>query len=207
MLKAMSSLIELLAGKGVKRSFRKGVTLIQEGESGDEIFIILSGSVRAFSNDVKGKEITHGVYGAGEYVGEMSLDGGLRSANVEAIQATSCSVVTRQTLCIFIQEYPDFALELISKLIHRIRMATANSTSVALSNVYGRLVKFLNDLANSQADPHDFIEQKISHQQIANHLGCSREMVSRLMKDLEKGGYILTSSKKVRIEKPLPKNW
>jgi CRP/FNR family transcriptional regulator, cyclic AMP receptor protein len=203
----MNSLIELLAAKGVRRNFRKGVALIQEGEPGDEIFIILTGAVRAFSTDAKGREITHGVYGVGDYVGEMSLDGGLRSANVEATQTTTCSVVSRQTLRIFIQEYPDFAIEMIAKLIHRLRLATANSTSVALSNVYGRLVKFLADLANSQDDPFDFFEKKISHQQIASHVGCSREMVSRLLKDLEKGGYIVTHAKRIRIEKPFPRNW
>jgi CRP/FNR family transcriptional regulator, cyclic AMP receptor protein len=203
----MDPLIQLLADKGSKRNFRKGVLLIQEGESGDEIFVVLNGEVRAFSTDSKGKEITHGVYGIGEYVGEMSLDGGLRSANVETTQATSCSVVTRQTLRLFIQEYPDFAFDLIGRLIHRVRSATANSTSVALSTVYARLVKFLTDLSDSQNSPLEFSEKKISHQQIANHVGCSREMVSRLMKDLEQGGYLVIEAKKIRLLKALPKNW
>jgi CRP/FNR family transcriptional regulator, cyclic AMP receptor protein len=201
------SLLELLAKKGAKRSYKSGAFLISEGDLGDEIFIILSGQVRAFSKEFKGKEITHGVYGPGQYVGEMSLDGGRRSANVEASQLTTCSVITRETLRLFIKDNPDFAFELIRNLILRIRIATESSTALALSTVYARLASFLQNRAS--ADPNNFgvIEEILSHSKIANHVGCSREMVSRLIKDLESGGYLTTEKKRYRLLKVLPKNW
>ncbi len=197
----------LLAEKGAKRSYKKGATLISEGEVGDEIFIIIRGQVRAFSADFKGKEITHGVYGVNEYVGEMSLDGGLRSANVVALKPTVCAIVTRETVRAFIQEHPDFAFELIRNLICRIRASTQSSTALALSTVYARLALFLQSRASKAAENFGAIDERLSHAQIAGHVGCSREMISLLMKDLESGGYLLIEAKQIRIIKVLPKNW
>ncbi len=200
----MLPLIELLADKGSQRTYRKGSLLIAEGEIGDEIFIIRKGQLRAFSRNAKGKEITHDVYGPNEYVGEMSLDGQPRSASVEAIETSVCAVISRQSLKEFIQQHPDFALEVIGQLIHRVRVATANTTALALTDAYSRLSDFLNRFVNSTDESATF---KYSHQFIANQVGCSREMISRLMKDLEEGGYLITDGKAMRLLKPLPENW
>ncbi|MFX8156667.1 cyclic nucleotide-binding domain-containing protein, partial [Acinetobacter baumannii] len=81
-LLALPPALRLLAARGMARSWRKGVVLIDEGSVGDNLYLILSGSLRAYSCDARGREITYGVYGPGEYVGEMSLDGGPRSASV-----------------------------------------------------------------------------------------------------------------------------
>jgi CRP/FNR family transcriptional regulator, cyclic AMP receptor protein len=201
----MNELVNELASKGVRRSFRKNALLVQEGEEGDEIFIILTGEVRAFSADNRGKEITHAVYGPGEYVGEMSLDGSLRSANIEATKATTCAVISRKTLRTFIQECPDFAFALIGQLIAKVRLATETATTLALSDVYNRIASFFNKLLG--ADSTGLVPLQLSHQHIANHIGCSREMVSRIMKDLEEGGYVEKNSKQIRLLKPLPKKW
>ena len=95
---ASPSLTQALAALGSVRRFRKGSLLIQEGDVGDTLFIIQSGRLRVFSADDRDREITLGVYGPGDYVGEMALDGGPRSATVEALEASVCSVVTRQVL-------------------------------------------------------------------------------------------------------------
>ncbi len=78
----MSPALRALAQCGELRRYRKGVLLIQEGDRGDTLYIILSGSVKAFSTDQRDREITYGTYGPGQYLGEMSLDGGPRSASV-----------------------------------------------------------------------------------------------------------------------------
>ena len=84
-----------LAARGTVRSFRRHMVLIQEGDLGDTLYIVRTGRLRAFAADANGKEITLGLYGPGEYVGEMALDGGPRSANVETMEPTSCAVVSR----------------------------------------------------------------------------------------------------------------
>ena len=203
----LSPMLRLLAERGVVKQFRKGQRLIDEGDSGDTLYIITKGRLRAYGSSDSGREITYGTYGPGEYIGEMSLDGGPRSANVEAIEAAECVQITRHTLLLHIREHPEFALELISKVIRRARAATLSAKQMALNDAYGRLVSLLNSLARPQPDGTTGIVERLTHQEIANHLGCSREMVSRLMKDLERGGYVSASPGLLRIVKPLPSRW
>ncbi|MBC8056956.1 MAG: Crp/Fnr family transcriptional regulator [Rhizobiales bacterium] len=199
-----------LAQRGELKRYRKGHALIEEGEQGDTIFIILSGRVRAFGTGQGGalrdREITYGTYGVGEYIGEMSLDGGPRSAGVEAIEACECAVVTKQTLLSHIAEHPEFALDLLAKVIRRARAATLNAKQLALNDVYGRLVLLLNELAVPQPDGTRLIAERLTHQEMANRLGCSREMVSRLTKDLE-GSYLVVDRGRYRLLRTLPSRW
>lgn len=205
--KLPDSLVEGLAAKGVQRRYRRNALLIQEGDLGDTLYIILSGRLRAFAADNAGKEITLGVYGPGDYVGEMSLDGGPRSANVETLETTVCAVVTRETLRTYISENPEFAFELISRLIRRARMATESARNLALIDVYGRLVRLLNQLASPLEDGTRIIAERITHQDLAHRVACSREMVSRLLKDLESGGYIRVVERRLVLLKALPGRW
>ncbi len=200
--------IEALAALGLARKYRRGALLIQEGETGDTLYIVLQGRLRAFVSDNQGRELTLGMYGPLEYVGEMSLDGGPRSANVEAAEASTCAVVTRATLLAYIAAHPEFALELMARLIRRARLATDSARSVALIDVYGRLVRLLNELARSPNEAGERpLKERLTHQQMAQHLACSREMVSRLLKDLETGGYIAVRERWIVLRKPLPARW
>jgi CRP/FNR family transcriptional regulator, cyclic AMP receptor protein len=198
--------LRLLAQRGEFKRYRKGHLLIEEGEHGDALFIILSGRVRAFGSGDKQREITYGNYGAGEYFGEMSLDGGPRSANVIALEACECAVVTRQTLKAHIGAHPEFAFDLLAKVIRRARAATLSAKQLALNDVYERLVLLLNSLAVPQADGTRLIRERLTHQEMANRLGCSREMVSRLMKDLEAGGYVRSGAPMI-LAQALPTRW
>ncbi len=200
--------IEALAAQGVQRRYRRGTLLIQEGETGDTLYIVLQGRLRAFLSDNNGRELTLGLYGPLEYVGEMSLDGGPRSANVEAAEPSTCAVVTRATLLAYIAEHPEFALELMARLIRRARLATESARSVALIDVYGRLVRLLNSMAQLPNDRGErALKERLTHQQMAQHLACSREMVSRLLKDLETGGYIAVRERWIWLLKTLPARW
>ena len=206
-LKVLPDSLRLLAQRGDLRRFRKGHQLIQEGDRGDTMFIILSGRVRAFGSGDKDREITYGTYGAGAYVGVISLDGGPRSASVEVIEACECAMVTRETLKQHIATHPEFAFELIENLIGLARAATLNAKQMALNDVYGRLVLLLRSLAVAQVDGTAVVAERLTHQEIANRLGCSREMVSRLMKDLEGGEYIGASNGHLVLLRSLPARW
>jgi CRP/FNR family cyclic AMP-dependent transcriptional regulator len=184
------------------RRYRKGTVLIEEGDRGETIFIILAGRLRAYAASDKGREITYGLYGPGGYIGEMSLDGGPRSASVVTLEPSFCSVVTPGTLRQHIADEPGFAFELIGKIIRRARAATVSAKQLALNDVYGRLVAMLNELAIG-----GFIEERLTHQDIAARLGCSREMVSRLMSDLERGGYLEATRQGIWLRKRLPDRW
>ncbi len=206
-LPVMSPYLRELAARGILRRYRKGTILIEEGDRGDTLYIIVSGRLRAFSSAATGREITFGIYGPGEYLGEMSLDGGPRSASVETVETSECSVVTRQILDDFIDERPAFAFELLSKVIRRARAATLSAKNLALNSVYGSLKELLESAAKPAVDGTADISERLTHQDIANRLGCSREMVSRVMKDLETGQYLRHRGNGWVIIRPLPNRW
>jgi len=200
--------LRALAVRGEARIYRKGMVLIHEGEQGDTIYVILSGRMRVFSAGDDGREITYGDYGAGEYMGEMSLDGGPRSASVETLQTCRCMVITRQVLTQHLAEHPEFAFELLSKVIRRARVATLNARHLALNDVYGRLKMLLDSSAEPLGDGTRLIPERLTHKDIARRLGCSREMVSRQMKDLERGGHIvLRDDGGLLLKGELPMRW
>jgi CRP/FNR family cyclic AMP-dependent transcriptional regulator len=201
-LQGLAPSLRKLALRGVARSYRRGTLLIEEGTQGDNLYLILSGSLRAFGCDARGREVTYGVYGPGEYVGEMSLDGGPRSASVITEQAARCVMVTRASLLEHIAAHPEFAFELLTKVIRRARAATLSTKQLALNDVYGRL-KSLLETGTASGE-----ELQLTHQAMAQRLGCSREMVSKLIKDLELGGYLarIANGRYQRL-RGLPARW
>lgn len=207
-LPGASPLLRELAARGVRYTYRKGRLLIAEGEPGDAIYIILSGRLRAFSVDAaKDREITYGTYGPGEYVGEMSLDGGPRSASVEAEQRSECALVSRATLLEFIAEEPAFALELLGKVIARARAATVSARQLALNDCYGRLRSVLISLAKGSADAEQRIVDPPTHLELSRQIGSSRPMVTRLIGDLMRSGYLRADRRSWILVRDLPVRW
>jgi CRP/FNR family transcriptional regulator, cyclic AMP receptor protein len=204
---ALPESLQRLAQRGVVKQFPRGEVLIREGELGDTIFIVLSGSIKAFSVNDSHRELVFGTYGAGDYVGEMSLDGGPRCASIVALEPTTCAVITRRTLREHIGADPDFAFELIDRLIGRLRVATENARGLALLDTYGRLVKQLNARSAETADGMRAIVPRPTHIELASLIGCSREMVTRLLKDLEVGGYLGHADGKLLLLRQLPTHW
>jgi CRP/FNR family cyclic AMP-dependent transcriptional regulator len=198
--------LRAMAASGPVRKFPKSTVLINEGDRGDSIYIVLSGKVKVFASNEAGKEVVIDFHGPGEYIGEMSLDGAPRSASVITVEPTTCAVVSRAQFREFILAYPDFALHLIGKLIERARLATENLKSLALSDVYGRLVRLLGSLAQER-DGRQVIPEKLTQQDIADRIGASRDMISRLMKDLVAGGYLAIEDRTIVILKRLPSAW
>ncbi len=205
---APSASLRALAERGDIRRYRKGTLLIEEGDHGDNLFIILKGQVRAYgSSSEEDREITFGYYGPGEYMGEISLDGGPRSASVMVMEPTTCSVVTRAMIEQHIAQDPQFAFELLAKVIRRARLLTARAKDLSLDSVYGRLVKLLNTLAVAEPDGTRLVTEHCTHQELADLLGCSRAMVTRLMKDLLTSGSIVQERRHLRLMRELPPKW
>jgi len=113
--------LQSLAALGKHQSFKKGVLIFKDGDKGDALYIMLEGRVRAFGSAISGKEITYGYVTAGEYFGELTLDGGNRSANVEAIEPSLCAIVSNAQLNAFMQAHPQFGTEMLYTVIQRAR--------------------------------------------------------------------------------------
>jgi CRP/FNR family cyclic AMP-dependent transcriptional regulator len=198
--------LQTIAASGVVRSFPKQTVLIHEGDVGDSLYIILSGRVRVYASNAAGREVVLNFHGAGEYVGEMSLDGAPRSASVLTMEPTTCAIVNRAQLRDFIAANPEFAQHLIHTLIRRARSATENVKSLALSDVYGRLVRLINALAVEQGE-NRVVNERLTQQDIADRVGASRDMIGKLMKDLVGGGYLTVEDRQITIIKKLPPGW
>ena len=195
-----------IATSGVVRTFARNTVLINEGDVGDALYVILSGRVKVYSTNEAGREFVIDFHGAGEYVGEMTLDGEPRSASVMTVEPTTCAVVNRAQFRDFILAHPDFAMHLIDRLIHRLRVTTGNLKSLALSDVYGRLVRLLNTLSQ-EVDGKSVVPEKLTQQDIADRVGASRDMIGKLMKDLVAGGYLAVEDRTIAILKKLPTGW
>jgi CRP/FNR family cyclic AMP-dependent transcriptional regulator len=195
-----------LAQSAVARRFPKNAVLINEGEEGDSLFIVLSGRLKVYASNDAGKEVVIDFHGPGECVGEMSLDGAPRSASVMTTEPTTCAIVSRAQFREFIREHPDFAVYLIGKLIQRARRATEAVKSLALSDVYGRLIRLLTGLAQD-VNGKLVVPEKLTQQEIAERVGASRDMISRLMKDLVAGGYLAVEDRTITILKKPPPAW
>jgi CRP/FNR family cyclic AMP-dependent transcriptional regulator len=195
-----------LAARGAVRSYRKDVLIIQEGDLGDTLYILLAGRVKVFASGENDREVVIDTHGPGEYVGEMALDGGPRSASVITLEPSVCAVVTRVTLRDHIARHPEFAFELLARVIRRARRATANVKSLALLDVYGRVRHLFDELA-VERDGVRIIPERLTHQEIADRVGSSREMISRLLKDLERGGYLSSEGRVITLRKKLPPAW
>ena len=201
--------LQSLAARGVVRSYPKKAVLINEAETGDSLFVLLKGSCKVFAMDESGREITYSTVHEGDYFGEMSLDGGPRSASVITTEPSTCAVVSRAGITEHLAEHPEFAMNLVLQVIRRARAATEAARNLALLDVYGRLVSVLEKqegLATKNVDGSVTLES-VTHQEIASRVGASREMVSRLLKDLEKGGYIEMGTKRLVLLKKLPARW
>jgi len=199
--------VRKLAALGRVRSYPRSTVIITEGDSSDSVFVVLSGKVKAFVSDSEGHELILDTQGPGDYVGEMALDGKPRSASVVTLESTTFSVVQREPLRDAIRKDPDFALDMISKVIERARDATDNVKNLALLDVYGRVARLLLNMAVEAGDGKLRIPEKITQQEIAERVGASRDMVSRIFRDLTIGGYISVENRIVTINKKPPAKW
>ncbi|MDD1619839.1 MAG: Crp/Fnr family transcriptional regulator [Methylococcaceae bacterium] len=199
--------IAALATKAKVLRFPKQAVIISEGDETSSLYIILTGKVRVFGRDDKSKEVTLLVEEAGQYFGELALlSDDPRSAAVEALEPTVCAVVCKADFINWLKLHPDAAIALLGVLSKKVRYLTEKVKQMALSNVYERTIKALQDMAEPEGNIF-VIRDKPTQQELANMVGSSREMINKIMKELTKGGYIVVKGKSLRIENKPPASW
>lgn len=186
------------------RKYPKNTILFMEGDENSQLFVIKSGLVCIHTDDNEGRQLVLNYMGPGEYFGELSLlDDKPRSASASTVEDSMLLTISREHFRGFMREYPELYEVLMVELVDRIRSLTENVKDMALLDVYGRVAHTLERLCNPSVE----ISPKLTHQDIANMVGASREMVSRVMKELVVGGYIEIQQKQIHILKSFPKNW
>jgi CRP/FNR family cyclic AMP-dependent transcriptional regulator len=196
-----------ISSKAVTKRYPRNTTIINEGDISDSLYIILSGRVRVYLSDMDGKEVILNDQGPGEFFGEMALlDSAPRSASVVTTEKTELSIISKTDFEEFVLQHPQTLLKILQGSIRRLRALTENVRSLALLDVYGRVARVLLQLAEKE-DGVMKIRTELTQQEIANRVGASREMVSRILKDLRTGGYIEMKERHIIIKETLPPHW
>lgn len=193
------------------RPYPKNAVIINEGDDTDSLYIIESGHVKVFLSDKSGKEVIINNQGPGEYFGELSiLTGKKRSASVMTTEKCVFTIMYKQDFKELLEKNPPIGFNMLQSLANRVQELTDNVKSLALQDVYGRVVKVLMSLSEPVGEIKDrqrLVKQRLTQQEIANRVGSSREMVARILKDLTIGGYISQEKKQILINGRLPENY
>lgn len=190
-----------LAAHSATRTFPKHAIIINEGDATDALYVIVEGRVKIFLSGDNGREFVLGTAGQGEYFGELAMNGSARSASVMALERCRCTVVARADMQAFVARYPAVALTIMGNLNRRVRALTEHVKSLALMDVYGRVARLLLDTAQ------DGGAAALSQQGIADRVGASRQMVSRVMNDLITGGYVAREGRGFVVLRRPPRAW
>jgi CRP/FNR family cyclic AMP-dependent transcriptional regulator len=198
-------MLKELVPQGKVVNFKKGTVILREGDMSSSLYVILSGYVKAYISDENGKEFTLGFIEPGDYFGEVAMDGGPRSASITTVDTCRLFVIPKADVKILIERHPDFSRDLIGRLIRKIRNLADSVHNLALMNTYYRLAKFITENATKDADGRT-ITRRMTQQDIAAHIGVSREMISRIISDLTNCGYIVIENKRIIVLRDLLTN-
>jgi CRP/FNR family transcriptional regulator, cyclic AMP receptor protein len=184
---------ESVADAVIKRRFKRGELIVEQGKKSNALFIVLTGRCRVFTSDSRGREVILANMQPGDYIGEMSLiDNESHSASVRAEVQTDTLMLGRLEFARCLPENTSMAYAVMKGLVQRLRHADRKIESLALMDVYGRVARALIEAARADEQGNQIIRDKVSRQDLAKMVGASREMVSRVMKDLEERGFIET---------------
>ncbi len=182
---------EAVADAVVKRRYKRGEVIVEQGKKSNFLAILLTGRARVVTQDSRGREVILATMNPGDHIGEMSLiDDQPHSATVRAEVQTDVLILGRVEFARCLPENTSMAYAIMKGLVQRLRQADRKIESLALMDVYGRVARVLLELAHEDAGGNLVIRERVSRQDVAKMIGASREMVSRVMKDLEDRGFI-----------------
>ena len=172
------------------RRVPRGSAVVHEGDRTDFVYFVLTGNLKVMVSDEDGREVILTILGQGEMFGEMGvLDDSPRSASVVAVSASDLVTIAKSDFKRLMQENFELAWHVMCNLTRRLRDADRKIESLALMDVYGRVARLLLEMSE-EIDGLKVVRKKVSKQDIAKMIGASREMVSRVMKDLGVRGLI-----------------
>lgn len=190
------------------RKVAKNTFVINEGDSDSSMYIIIQGTVNVVVANEDGKEMILTTLKAGDQFGELSLlDAKPRSANIVSNEKCEFLIIHKEPFYKLLEENSKIAINVINYLCSKVRFITFVAQGLALMDVYGRLVRLLLDLSETNEKGEQKVLIPLTHKDIALRVGSSREMISRILKELETGRYVTIENKIITINKKLPLAW
>jgi CRP/FNR family cyclic AMP-dependent transcriptional regulator len=198
--------IKQVAGQVVTRQFPKNTVVVTQGDDTDSLYVILEGKVDVYLQNDKGKEIIINTLSECDTFGELAPLGGIpRQASIVTTENSLMAIISRQVFMDTLLTKPAISMRIIDRLINLIQDLTQEVSSLALEDVYNRVVRVLYKHSEEIGDK--LVTEKLTQQDIALRVGATREMVHRILKELKTGGYISIEGKHITIEKKLPPGW
>jgi CRP/FNR family cyclic AMP-dependent transcriptional regulator len=200
-------IIQRLQDAAIPKRFARNTILFSKGDESNALYMIREGRTKAVITDEQGKEIVLNTFGPGDYFGEIAfLSEEPRTATVITSIPTEVLILYRRDFKEVLTKHPDVMFEFIKVLIDRVRNSTEQIESLAFRDVYGRVRALLNGLAREEGETR-VITERLTHQEIANRVGSSREMVSKIFKQLQDGGFVASDHKQIVLLRDLPKTF
>jgi len=197
--------LRMIVAMTTQKTVQKNALIINEGDSSSSMYLIKEGKVNVTVTNEEGKEFILSTLQQGDNFGELSLlDDNPRSANVIALEKCIFLVLKKADFYKLLQSNPGIAIRVIKYLCQRVRFISSIAQSLALMDVYGRLVKMLREFSSQGENGQFIVSMPLTHKDIASRLGCAREMVSKIINALKKGGYLSIENKIIIIHKTLP---
>ncbi len=188
-----------------KRHFQKGTILVACGDQSDTVYFVLEGELKVCIASEDGKELILNIISAGESFGELAVfTGEARSADIITRTACKLLVIKKEDYLAALHANPDLTMAALEYQARLVQKLTHQVSSLGLVDVFGRIIKLFQE-RGFKNDSRTI--EGMTHQDIASIVGASREMVSKIVGDLKKGGYIDVSRRKITLLKPLPKGW
>ncbi len=186
-----------------KKQYRKNEIIFHEGDPGNVLFIIISGSVKIALNDSDGKESILNILCENDYFGEMSLvDGVFRSATVSAIEDTIAFLIHREKFINLIKEHTDIVLNMVAILCRRLRKTNEKVANLSFFDAYGKVAKILLDLIEVKGVKENnqiILDLPLSRQEMASMSGITRMTLSRILNEFQIRGCLKIEGKKITI--------
>ena len=194
---------EELRGMMSQTTLRRGEVLFNEGDSGDRLYILLTGKVKLGHTSVDGRENLLAVLGPGEVVGELTLfDPGPRSTTATAVATTELLALEHNQLMGFIDSHPTLAKDMLRALAVRLRRTNIALADLVFSDVPGRVAKALLDLAERFGGPTEdgiHVPHDLTQEELAQLVGASRETINKSLAEFVSRGWIRLEGRAVTL--------
>ena len=196
--------LRMLTAVVTRKSAPRSTTIMAGGDPTDSLYIVLSGRLKVMMSDAEGKEVILSILGPGEFFGEMGLiDDEPRSATVVTIEPCELLSIAKRDFKKSLADNFDMSMAVMRGLVRRLREADRKIGSLALLDVYGRVARLLLDMAEN-VDGEKVVTKRLPKQDIAKMVGASREMVTKVMKDLQMSGYIDVQGSTIVLRDTIP---
>jgi len=192
----------------IERTYPKNKIIIQKGDTSTSLYVVLSGFAVAIDRNTEGREFILNEFEKGDYFGEVSfIDEKPRSADVETEEESKVIMLPGDKFRKIIFSNPDIMMNMMKGLLGKLRKATEQIYMLVFMDVYGRIRHLLMELSEPYQGKKRIIKKRLKHHEIATRVNASREMVSRIVRELFNGGYITICKDCIIINKELPVNF